>query len=80
MIKNKTTAQLTDIKVHFPESTALYKYIRNIRTMNKRTAHEYYLRLTSFQDFIIGRSEAKTKTKNSTKAALDNIIRKINEV
>ena len=79
MIKNKTTAQLTDIKVHFPESTALYKYIRNIRTMNKRTAHEYYLRLTSFQDFIIGRSEAKTKTKNSTKAALDNIIRKINE-
>jgi hypothetical protein len=29
--------------------------------------------------FIIDRSEAKTKTKNLTNAALDDIIRQINE-
>ena len=77
--KNSTTAQLTGTADRFAESTALNKYIRNIRTMNKRTAHEYYLRLTSFQDFVIGRSEAKTKTKILTKLALDNIITQINK-
>ncbi|HEY6885418.1 MAG TPA: site-specific integrase, partial [Nitrososphaeraceae archaeon] len=75
--KNKITAQLTDAKDRFAESTALNKYIRNIRTMNKRTAHEYYLRLTSFQDFVISRSQAKTKF--PTKLALDNIITQINK-
>ena len=71
--------QLTDTKDRFAESTALNKYIRSIRTMNKRTAHEYYLRLTSFQDFVIGRFDAKTKTKIPTKLALDNIITQINK-
>ncbi|MFL6395232.1 MAG: hypothetical protein ACJ708_11345, partial [Nitrososphaeraceae archaeon] len=31
--------------------TALDRYIRNIRTMNKKTAHEYYIRLINFQNF-----------------------------
>ena len=47
--------------------------------MNKRTAHEYYLRLTSFQNFVIDRSEAKNKTKLPAKLALDNIITQINK-
>jgi len=34
------------------ENSALNKYIRNIRAMNKKTAYEYYLRLNNFQDFI----------------------------
>ncbi|HET7390665.1 MAG TPA: tyrosine-type recombinase/integrase, partial [Nitrososphaeraceae archaeon] len=46
------------------------KYIRSISAMNKRTAYEYYLRLTNFQEFVI--SSYKTTT-------LDNIITKINE-
>jgi integrase len=45
------------------------KYIRNMRAMNKRTAYEYYLRLTNFQEFVI----------NTYKTTLDNIIAKINE-
>jgi integrase len=36
---------------HF-ENSALNKYIRNIRAMNKKTSYEYYLRLNNFQDFI----------------------------
>ncbi|MFL6422110.1 MAG: tyrosine-type recombinase/integrase, partial [Nitrososphaeraceae archaeon] len=37
--------------------------------MNKTTAYEYYLRLTSFQDFVT----------NTYKATLDNIIIRINQ-
>jgi hypothetical protein len=53
-----TAAQLTGtITVgHFKEDTGsalLDKYIKRVREMNKRTAHEYYLRLTNFRDFII---------------------------
>ncbi|HJT47717.1 MAG TPA: site-specific integrase [Nitrososphaeraceae archaeon] len=70
--RNKTTAQLTDIQHHYEDGTSLDKYIRNIRVMNKRTAHEYYLRLISFQDYVINRHN--TDTKNKTRNALDNII------
>jgi integrase len=83
--KNKTAAQLTDTLGHYEEeestATALGKYIKSIRALNKRTAHGYYLRLISFQDFIISRYKTNTKTKNETetKTVLDNIIVKINE-
>ena len=45
-------------------SKVLDKYIRNIRAMNKRSAYEYYTRLTTFQDFI----------RNDYKITLDNLI------
>jgi integrase len=57
--------------------TALDRYIRNIRTMNKKTAHEYYIRLINFQNFVIGRY--KTKNGAERKTILDNIITRINE-
>ncbi|MFL6455372.1 MAG: tyrosine-type recombinase/integrase [Nitrososphaeraceae archaeon] len=65
------TARPTDsITISSPEeSRALDKYIKNIRAMSKRTAHEYHLRLIGFQDFII----------RSYKTTLDGIIRRINE-
>jgi integrase len=65
------TARLTDsITISRPEeSTALDKYIKNIRAMSKRTAHEYRLRLIGFQDFVI----------RSYKTTLDGIITRINE-
>ncbi|MFL6434797.1 MAG: tyrosine-type recombinase/integrase, partial [Nitrososphaeraceae archaeon] len=78
--KNKTAArQLIDTLGYCEESkdTALDKYIKNIRAMNKRTAHEYYLRLISFQDFVINRYKAKNE--NEAKTTLDNIITRINE-
>jgi hypothetical protein len=37
--------------------------------MNRRTAYEYYTRLTGFQDFLI----------NNYNATLDDIITKINQ-
>ena len=43
------------------------KHIRNIRAMNKATAHEYYFRLTTFQNFIT----------NDYKTTLDNLVMKI---
>jgi integrase len=77
--KNKTAAtQLIDTSDYCEKEskgTALDKYIKNIHAMNKRTAREYYHRLTSFQDFVIHRYKAK----NETKSTLDNIIAKINE-
>src|ERR687886_500435 len=48
----------------------LTKYIKNISVMNKRTAREYYLRLSSFQDFVINRYKSETVNKTS----LQNII------
>ncbi|MFL6429981.1 MAG: tyrosine-type recombinase/integrase [Nitrososphaeraceae archaeon] len=65
------TARPTDsITISSPEeSRALDKYIKNIRAMSKRTAHEYHLRLIGFQDFVI----------TSYKTTLDGIIRRINE-
>ena len=50
-------------------SEALNKYIRNIDAMNRKTAYEYYHRLTSFQDFIT----------NSYNATLNDIIKRINQ-
>ncbi|HJT48092.1 MAG TPA: site-specific integrase, partial [Nitrososphaeraceae archaeon] len=73
--RDKTPTQLTDFQHHYEEGTALDKYIRNIRVMNKRTAYEYYRRLISFQDFVINRYNADIKSR--TKNALDNIIAKI---
>jgi hypothetical protein len=32
-------------------TTRMDKYIRNMHAMNQRTAYEYYLRLTNFQEF-----------------------------
>lgn len=37
--------------------------------MNRKTAYEYYFRLTGFQDFLT----------NSYNASLDDIIQKVNE-
>jgi len=48
----------------YAPSKALDKYIRNIHAMNKRSAYEYYNRLTTFQDFIT----------NDYKITLDNLI------
>ena len=59
------------------KNVVLYKYIRNMSIMNTRMAHEYYLRLISFQKFITSRY--KTKIKNGNKDALDNIITQINK-
>jgi integrase len=50
-------------------STALHKYINNIRAMNKRTAKEYYLILNNFELFVI----SKYKT------TLDDIITDIKQ-
>src|ERR1051326_6581478 len=50
-------------------TTRMDKYIRNMRAMNKRTAYEYNLRLTNFQEFVT----------NTYKTTLDNIVEKINE-
>jgi hypothetical protein len=51
------------------ESTALDKYIKNVRAMNKRTAIEYHRRLLSFQDFVI----------SNYNTTLDRIITSIKE-
>jgi hypothetical protein len=48
----------------YPSSNIMDKYIRNIRAMNKATAHEYYFRLMTFQNFIT----------NDCKTTLDNLI------
>jgi hypothetical protein len=57
--------------------TALDRYVKSIRIMNKKTAHEYYIRLINFQNFVIGRY--KTKNGVERKTILDNIITRINE-
>jgi hypothetical protein len=33
--------------------SAMDKYIRNIRAMNKATAYEYHFRLTNFENFSL---------------------------
>jgi integrase len=74
--KNKTViAQPTYTIPDSERNTVLDKYIRSISAMNKRTAHEYYLRLISFQDFVNNRYSAK----NQSETTLDNIIAKIKE-
>jgi integrase len=45
--------------------------------MNKKTAHEYYIRLINFQNFVIGRY--KTTNEAEIKTVLDDILVKINE-
>src|SRR5919199_459724 len=45
--------------------------------MNKRTAREYHLRLTNFQDFVINRY--KSKPANKPRTALDDIISNIKQ-
>jgi integrase len=50
-------------------SEALNKYIRNIDAMNRKTAYEYYHRLTGFQDFIT----------NNYNVTLNDIIKRINQ-
>jgi integrase len=50
-------------------SKPLNKYIKSVGAMNRRTAYEYYTRLTCFQDFLI----------NNYNATLDDIITKINQ-
>jgi integrase len=47
----------------------LNKYIKSVGAMNRKTAYEYYTRLTGFQDFLI----------NSYNATLDDIIMRINQ-
>ena len=63
----KSTGRLaTSTSANHPK--ALYKYINNICAMSKRTAQEYYLRLSDFKSFII----------SGYRIMLDNIITKIN--
>jgi integrase len=45
------------------------KFIRNIRAMNKATAHEYHFRLTTFQNFVT----------NDYKTTLDDLIMKVKQ-
>jgi integrase len=75
--KTRTMTQLTQSNstpttttIRHSIGTAMDRYIRNIRAMNKRTAYEYYLRLYNFQDYVI--STYKTNT-------LDGIITKTKE-
>ena len=77
MIKKKKTAvtQLTYTIPNCEGNTVLDKYIRSISAMNKRTAHEYYIRLLGFQEFVNNRYDAK----NQTETTLDNIIANIKE-
>ena len=51
-------------------NTALDKYVRSISAMNKKTAHEYYFRLLSFQQFVNNAYKAEIKTNNKTESAL----------
>ena len=44
-MQNQSTAYHTE--------TAMEKYIRNVRAMNKATANEYYYRLTNLQNFAL---------------------------
>jgi predicted transport protein len=69
--ETKPTARpIGDIPVsQFKESKTLDKYIRNVGAMNKKTAYEYYIRLTTFQGFLI----------NNYKVNLDDIITNLNE-
>jgi hypothetical protein len=39
--------------------TALDRYIRNIRTMNKKTAHEYHIRLINFKILLLEGTKLK---------------------
>ena len=66
--KTAIQAGLTS-SVPISKSEALNKYIRNIAAMNRKTAYEYYFRLTGFQDFLT----------NSYNANLDDIVQKIND-
>jgi integrase len=77
---SKTLApKLIDIKEHLEKGTdiSLDKYIKSIYAMNKRTAREYHLRLTNFQDFVINRY--KSKPANKPRTALDDIISNIKQ-
>ena len=50
--------------INYSKNGALNKYVRNIRAMNSKTAYEYYLRLSNFQDYV-------TRDYNTT---LDDIV------
>ena len=79
--KDKTAKRVTQV-VRFEKDTgvaSLDKYIQNIRTMNGKTAHEYYVRLRSFQDFLISQFKGNAKTNDKTVITLDSIIKRINE-
>ncbi|MGB7638668.1 MAG: tyrosine-type recombinase/integrase, partial [Nitrososphaeraceae archaeon] len=67
--QSQSSSAVSHLEEEQSTTTRMDKYIRNMRAMNKRTAYEYYLRLTNFQEFII----------NTYKTTLDNIIAKINE-
>jgi integrase len=51
-------------------SNAITKYVRNINTMSKSTAYEYFLRLNNFERFLLTHYDNKSA---------DNIIKEINE-
>jgi integrase len=74
-ILSKTLApKLIDTQEHLEKEIdiALDKYIKSIYAMNKRTAHEYHLRLSNFQDFVISRY--KGKAMNKPRTALSDVI------
>jgi integrase len=67
--KPVSTQSRQNFSSSYSSNKALDKYITNIRAMNKATAYEYYLRLTTFQNFIM----------NDYKITLDNLIIGIRE-
>ncbi|MDQ3902260.1 MAG: tyrosine-type recombinase/integrase [Thermoproteota archaeon] len=70
--KNKTTTNQLVSSINDSKRSrvaALDNYVNSISSMNKRTAHEYYLRLNRFQHFIMSRYGV----------TLDDIISRINE-
>ncbi|HEY7570561.1 MAG TPA: site-specific integrase [Nitrososphaeraceae archaeon] len=69
-ILKTTTTQTTQNHIFYHSSDKIMdKFIRNIRAMNKATAHEYHFRLTTFQNFVT----------NDYKTTLDDLIMKVKQ-
>ena len=67
-MKNDLVQQISK-PVKSSSSNSVTKYIKNIGTMSKSTAHEYYERLTIFEVFVLEEYET----------TVDDIIKKIKE-
>jgi integrase len=67
-LKNNLSQQISK-PVKNRSSNSIIKYIKNIGTMSKSTAYEYYVRLTVFEIFVLA----------EYKATVDDIIKKIKE-
>jgi integrase len=68
-LNSKSTAKAAQKHLHHASENVLNKYIRNIGTMNKATAYEYQVRLTTFAEFVF----------NDYGTTLDMLIIKLKE-